>query len=806
MLTLAALGVSETGLSLMAHRYQRAIAQPTSRKLALLVGINQYPEQVCDCVPVRGTALNGCLTDVELQRELLIHRFGFQPADILTLTNQKATRQGIETAFLSHLTEQARPDDVVLFHFSGFGSRIKLDGGLGAMQSSLVPVDGFVPTEEEPAIQDVLLETLVLLLRSLQTSQVTTVLDTSYTDPGKALQGNLRIRSRPHAPLGQVHAAELGLQEQLLSQLNLSREQIQTQLRSRQLPGLVLAAAGGEQVATEGQWNGFSAGLFTYALTQQLWSATPTTTLQVNLSRASATVAQVAGESQKPQLSGQKVQDVGLTAYRLPPVPTGGADGVITGIEEDGRTARIWMGGLPTVVLEHYGSSGLLDIDRGSLSEASMEARPVQQPPVDSSVAPSVESVAPSTEPSTQPSVDQAAAGKAGSSPERQPLLQMRSREGLTVRARLSSPSVPLQVGQLIHERVRILPRNIGLTVALDASLERIERVDATSAFSGIPRVSSVVAGEQPADCVFGKIRPMPRMLASSLSVDALSAEAIATPTPSRDLSPVRSGYGLFSVGRTAIPNTLAEEEEAVKTAVSRVTPQLRTLLALKLLRLTTNSNSSQLGVQMTLEMMAPQERILLQQQTVRAPWTVPQGRLASLFSNGGELPALPAGSQIQYRLNNYSDRPVYFILLGIDSSGSAIALYPTPETAANDAEPKPAPRDSIVPAGETLIIPQPNASSEWVMQGPAGLAETHLICSRTPLTKTFAMLEVAMRSMNNARRVNVLSQPLEVAQAVLQDLHQGSEGAIAKADVPADTYALDVRSWATFSLVYRVV
>jgi hypothetical protein len=61
--------------------------------------------------------LAGCVTDVELQRDLLINRYGFQPADIVTLTDGQATRANIETAFLEHLVKQAQAGDVVIFHF-----------------------------------------------------------------------------------------------------------------------------------------------------------------------------------------------------------------------------------------------------------------------------------------------------------------------------------------------------------------------------------------------------------------------------------------------------------------------------------------------------------------------------------------------------------------------------------------------------------------------------------------------------------------------------------------------------------------
>src|ERR671933_1027993 len=176
-LGLAMLGVSETVLSLLGDkslavpvldRYFQALAQPGGRKLALLVGINQYP---------RSMALSGCVTDVELQRELLIHRFGFNASDILTLTDSQATRENIETAFIEHLTEQAKAGDVVLFHFSGYGSQVKIteqsqiDNSVRLL-NTLVPVDSILQASGASTTNDLLEETLVLLLRSLATDHI----------------------------------------------------------------------------------------------------------------------------------------------------------------------------------------------------------------------------------------------------------------------------------------------------------------------------------------------------------------------------------------------------------------------------------------------------------------------------------------------------------------------------------------------------------------------------------------------------------------------------------------------------------
>ncbi|MBD2057967.1 caspase family protein [Oculatella sp. FACHB-28] len=773
-LTLFALGSSEAALSLVTDRYQQALAQPTNRKLALLVGINQYPEQVSD----RSTyALNGCITDVQLQRELLIHRFGFQPSDILTLTDQQVTREVIEAAFLTHLTEQARPGDVVLFHFSGFGSQIKLGENGELVQNSLVPVDGVLPTEESPYINDLPEETLGLLLRSLSTEQVTAVLDTSYADPNRAIQGNLRVRSRPTTPNGWLAPAELEFQAQLRGRVRISQEQSQSQWRTGQLPGIVLMATGPNQVAAEGQWNGFSAGLFTYALTQHLWGATPASTLQLTLGLTAGSVEQLVGKEQQPYVLGQKSQNPSLSPYYLKSDATTTADGVVTAIEEDGKTVRLWLAGLPAAVLENYGQNSLLSL-------VPSNAQPSEKIQLLESVVADVETT---------------------SSADKQ-LLQIRSREGISVRARISAASstMPLQVGQLVQESVRVLPRNINLTVALDSSLERIERVDATSAFATIPRVTAIAAGEQSADYVFGKTQLGAPTLAASLTASSLEAGDLEPRQPvNGDLPAPKSSYGLFHLGRSALLNTLSKEEEAVKTAVNRITPQLHTLLAAKLLRLTSNAESSRLGVRATLEMTAPQERIVMQQETPRAPWAAPASRLAGLFVGDGKLPTLPINSRLQYRLCNYSDRPVYFILLGLDSSGNAIALFPTP-TSENSLDFEAAPADSLLSPGEILLIPQ-STPSDWTLQGPPGVVENYVIFSHTPLTHTYSALEISMRSKGDARRVSTLANPLEVAQATLRDLNQAGLVANSRTDVPPDTYTLNCNNWATLNFVYQV-
>jgi len=785
---LAALGLSEAGWLRLGDRYYQALAQPTARKLALLVGINQYSST---------QALSGCLTDVELQRELLIHRFGFKAEDILTLTEQQATRQQIETAFQEHLTEQAKPSDVVVFHFSGYGRRIQLSEERGVRSeepssplalNGLVPVDSVMPTLEVPVVNDLLEETLWLLLRSLPTSYVTTILDTSFNSaPNNPLQANLRVRSFPQQSQTQISAAELTFQQQLRQNLNLcsglnrlSCERIDNLPKSTPtsiMPGVVLAAAGLTDMATEAKWNGFSSGLFTYALTQYLWEATPPTTVQVSLSRVAGVVEQLVGKEQQPQLCGQKSQEKPLLAYHLQPDLSEGADGVVLSVEDDGKTAHLWLAGLPLNVLEYFTAGSKLTLVPSKVSSDQLDQSSIEQQVKEENPSP----LTPRPSPLAPPLQ-----------------LQMRSRIGLTAKAQITgdNSASSLQVGQLVQEAVRVLPRDISLTIALDASLERIERVDATSAFSAIPHVSLVTAGEQPADYVFGRV---PETKTQESPATLLSASP-----PSR--------YGLFSLGQELIPNSAGEAGEAVKVAVHRLVPKLRTLLAAKLWRLTANEGSSHLNVKANLELINAKQQVIVQRETMRSPKTQVPVALANMqrISSQGNIPTLPIGSRIQYRIHNDSNRPLYLLLLGLDSSKSAIALYSTQDY--NSTDPKPLLKDVAIAPGETLIVPQTSVDFEWVVHGPPGLAENQLIFSSAKFTQTVTALEVALHPTGKQQQISPLLNPLEVTQAVMQDLHNASaaqhtaEGTTAETISPtSDTYTLDVNSWASLSFIYQV-
>lgn len=704
---LAALGVSEAEWLILGDafggqslRYYQALADPNPRKLALLVGINQYPQN---------SALSGCLTDVELQKELLIHRFGFQASDILTLTDEQASREFIEAAFLDHLGKQAKPGDVVVFHFSGYGIRIKSPNLSETSQNALVPYE---KPEEEKIVNYLSEDTLLLLLRSLSTDRVTAVLDTSYYAPSTAQSAGSRIRAGQET-IAQLTPAELDFQKQLKSQLA-----FQNALGN----AIVLTATSeSKQLAREVLFSDFSAGLFTYALTQYLWSASPATTIQVSLSHVKSSIYKLGGTQQPALLSGQKNPQGTLLADSFLPNPSIGAEGVVRAIEEDGKTVELWLGGLPPQVLECYGINSRFTLDTGEK-------------------------------------------------------LVLLKRTGLKAKALISSldSTVPPQVGQLVQEAVRVLPRNIGLIIALDTGLERIERVDATSAFAST-YVSTVAALEKPSDYVFGKLLQ----------------------TPSR--------YGLFSLSGELIPNAVGEVGEAVKVTVQRLAPKLPTLLAAKLWRLTENEGSSRLKVKATLEIISGiSPRVIMQRETVR---TVVENQSNIYYRNEpGTIPTIPIGSRVQYRVQNLGDRPVYLILVGLRNSRNAIALYPwqtTPQTSIS--EPKPPLKHIVIDPGATLAIPQTATTPGWVIPGPAFFCEHQILLSTAPFSATLAALETAKNRVAE-QPIGPLLNPLEVAQALLQDLHNASPVKAEMNGTAAESYILDVNNWASLNFSFQVL
>ncbi|HEY9606570.1 MAG TPA: caspase family protein [Allocoleopsis sp.] len=336
--TLATLGLSQLNIQ-QAERYGKVLAKSTPRKLALLVGINQYPYP---------DALEGCVNDVELQRHLLIYRFGFNPKDIYTLTDAQATRSGILDAFEEHLIKQAKPGDVVVYHYSGHGSQVLDPDSIavnstdpdGKLSGTFVPVNSSLPVgypEKGGIVQDIMGHTLFLLMLAIPTENFTAVLDSCFSGAATRL---FRVRAREGGSNLQISPDEKLYQEMWLSRLKLSREEFIKRYRAGAAKGIVLAATNPKQKAIDAQLNGFNAGLFTYLLTSYLWQHTSTPESAIAFTRQN-----IPGKFDQTPYADIKVG----SGYEKQPIyfintPSPTAEAVVT--EVNGNQAKLWLGGV----------------------------------------------------------------------------------------------------------------------------------------------------------------------------------------------------------------------------------------------------------------------------------------------------------------------------------------------------------------------------------------------------------------------------------------------------------------------------
>ena len=472
---IAALGYNQLFPTSSWNQYGKVLAQPTRRKLALLVGINSY----------RDAPLFGCVTDVELQRELLIHRFGFNPSDILTVTDLDATRNGILQAFEQHLIAQAKPGDVVVFHYSGHGSRVMdTDRDFGdGLNGTFLPVDSRYSREKrKTVVNDITGHTLFLLMSALKTDNVTAVLDSCFSGAGK--RGTVRIRSVPRfvsaEPTfpGQI---EREYQAQLLQKLNLSDAEFIQKRREGVAKGIVIASANRNQEAADANFDGFQAGAFTYFMTRYLWQQTGSTPVVDAIANISRRTTQ--SHDQDPELECLpqcQWSDPDQRPFYFLSSDTPSSDGVITQVS--GKEVKCWLGGLENDN----------PLDKDSLLSV---------------------------------------LDKQGHA---QATLRVTQRRGLIATAMIESGKASaVQTGALIQEEVRGFPKALSLKIALDPALGS-STTTAKQELNNLQRIEAV-STEEAADYVLAPLQADDIAIANTPEANTIPIGAIGLFSTGKD-------------------------------------------------------------------------------------------------------------------------------------------------------------------------------------------------------------------------------------------------------------------------------
>jgi len=618
--TLTTLGFNQLEMQNHALRYAKVLAQSTPRKRALLVGISDY-------LAIREgsgwAALPGAVNDVEMQRELLVHRFGFKPDDVRLITNENAKRENILHEF-EDLIQRAKPGDVIVIHYSGHGSTVddpdrtfkdNLNGTLVPWDSDLPPSGG--------EVNDITSGTLFLLIRALKTENVTVVLDSCYA--GGGTRGNLVIRARPgQAELllrGNQGSAKLvasqqerDYQTQKLAEQKLSRA---TWIQERQdglAKGVALVAAQRNQEAADATFAGDAhAGVFTYALTRYLWQQTQNESMGTVLVAAKAKTerllstmdgkkhSQTPEFQEKPNSGNQQKPTYFLSDFAAKQGQS--AEAVVTQVE--GNEVQILLNGVEPQVLETFGKGA-------SLTLVNTKGEAIGT-------------------------------------------VEITERNQLSAKGtvKLKTPG-QIAPGALLQERSRLVPPDWTLRIGLDPSLGS----EAAIAKAELPKIQA-------------RLEPVPLLQQEVHYILGRMTQPVYDALQQRKLAnvPTVGSLGLFYSGLEILPDSFDKPGESVKKALEqRLQPKFKFLLAGRLLKLMLNPISTRLNVKAAVKVAGSKE-FAAQAIAVRG------GGQAAMLKVEPSARQICVNDKIQVIVENNEAKPLNCAVVFLSADGEVLPL-----------------------------------------------------------------------------------------------------------------------------------
>lgn len=682
--TLGTIGLSQIDFLRQGNRMHRVLAQPTGRKLALLVGVNNYPGSVSE--------LNGCLNDVRLQYELLVNRYGFDPQNIAIVSDATLdlpareqiappTRQAIIDAFRTHLIDRAQPGDTVVFHYSGHGTYVQDPhpvrypqrqdySGVSAFENfdgkngAIVPMDVLEGVSEGEA-NVITGNTIFLLSHALKTDNVTLVLDSCYS--GGGVRGNLVYRATFGDDENPIRASqtEQSFQEQLIEELGLTRDRVQQMRQDGIAKGVAMTSALSTQVAAETSIAGFKAGIFTYLLTRYLWQTAsgrsrPLNEAFIDLARIASSQADALDSKQNPIYFAKPGSNLDAQPPYLIAATVPAADAVVRSVQADG-TVAFWLGGMtPSSLKDTESIFEVIDDRETVLGQIRQTSRN----------------------------------GLVGYG---EPL------EGLSVKP-----------GMLMREYIRGILEDTTLRVGLHESLGEDLAV-ARQALETMDRVTPVeVNGQTETDYLLGRFNESVR--------DELWQQGYGARP---DLQDIEVGsIGLFSNALDPIATTFESKYEKIGAAMERLSARFRLLLAKQVLKTIENTDNSDLKVNVQVSSNRRGGVGALRSSAFDEAESQPQSRVVQMRT----------GEEMSLQVTNQENRSLYAIVIAIERDGNMYVYHPSYWDAAEiDAE---------LGSGESITIPKPDDVFYLPIKGPPGYFELLVIASTEQLRDTLKSLQ----------------------------------------------------------------
>lgn len=667
--TLATIGLSQFDLFRQGDQLRQALSKPATTKRVLLIGINNY-----EAAGIPG--LKGCLTDVDLQRYLLIHRFGFLEDNIIVVSDnepdRKPTRANILAAFET-LIEQTSENDVVLIHYSGHGSRVRDPNPIiytntdyceatieNEWNGTLVPNDAAAVEQPDGtvAVGDIMGRTIFLLMSALKTDNVTLVLDSCHS--GAGTRGNSAVRAassrtEDNQPLVPTQA-ELDYQQQWLDRLGWTDVEFHEKRQTGIAKGVTLGSAQCDQLAIDATIeDDLHAGGFTYLLTRYLWQQPSNQTYiqaysSLQISTRSFAASKDNLTEQIPTFEFDPNRNHQSALIYFSDLPTPSAEAVITHAD-DPNTIEFWLGGI---------SSQNLKLTEGLRFNV---------------LAPNGDAVAE---------------------------LEQTSRSGLFAYGQLVSGQIgDIQPGYLLREQILGIPADPVLVVGVDASLG--DQLESTrTELAEVNRVQ-VVSGTDAMDVLLGRFTEDDRQR---------MAQTGENPPPVNTI-------GLFTPDRRVFDRTtFGRIDEPGIQAVNRLQSRFKRLLAEQLLGVLLSGEGSPLAVsaEVTTVGGSGPSLQLASRGSIERTGTVADQR----------IPQFPSGSTIQISVENQERDPIYLSVFVISASGTLDILYPQNWDSPEDA--------AIVDANDTLTFPN-QGDIPIEVTGSSGFPEVLILASTEPLS-----------------------------------------------------------------------
>ncbi|MBE9140197.1 caspase family protein [Nodosilinea sp. LEGE 07088] len=749
--SLATLGLSQTNWLRQADRYGQALAQSNPRKLALLIGVNQYTDpNIPD--------LNGCLTDVEMQYQLLVNRFGFNSADVLQVTDDSGllpTRANILQAFEEHIIQQAQPGDVVVIHYSGHGSRVLdpnpivvsqcgANSNPNGLNGTLVPRDaGFFSSGNDIAVSDIMGRSLFLLMERVNTDHLTVVLDSCFS--GGGTRGNARVRAATSSRLSAARSggfllpivAELEQQKRWQQSLNLDEAEFQRRRAQGIAKGVTLGSASCDQEAYEIPYDtNAAAGAFTYLLTSYLWqlpAAEAASTVQVNLVRSTKISTQNRGTQVPIFETAPGVDNLAQPLYftdALAPF----AEGVVRTVE--GEQLEFWLGGMSDQTLKTAVPGTVYTLLDPTSGDALGDVALV-------------------------------------------------SRNGLLAYGKLlEGSSAAVRPGLLLREKIAAIASptlKIGVDPSLSAEQDAAETALSTVLSSGTTNRITVLPVNQQSAVEYVLART------SEETQLRLGQSGVA------ELPPI-GAIGLYSADlNNLVAGSAGPVGETAAAAVNRLQPRLRSLLVAQVLKeLASTASDLRVGGEIYTSSGRGPKIPLLSRGNLAG-----QGRIRTELTGA----TYQTDELINIKITNEEANPVYLSCLVIDSSGNIITLHPARWDAPEEA--------ARIDSGESLVVPRNEDGVQFRVSG-AGFLEVLTLVSRQQLRGLLRNLQTIARSANRSRGMVGFSEgdPLSLINDLLGDVDgiSRSGATIQTETVGAQYTAVDSGAIAAFSTILEIV